>query len=102
MGETLENKWLEWAQKLQSIAQNGLTYSQNPYDIERFQQLRSIAAEIMATYADVEHSYILDLFSREAGYATPKVDVRAGVFCDDSILLVKERSDGRWSLPLRR
>lgn len=58
-----------------------------------------IATEIIATYANVEHSYLLDLFSREVGYATPKVDVRAAIFRDDTILLVKERSDGFWTLP---
>ncbi|RCJ42759.1 ADP-ribose pyrophosphatase [Nostoc minutum NIES-26] len=95
----MQPKWLEWTQKLQAIAQNGLTYSEGPFDIERYKQLRAIAAEIMATYANVEHSYILDLFAREIGYATPKVDVRGAVFRDDTILLVKERSDGYWTLP---
>ncbi|MEH2067150.1 MAG: NUDIX hydrolase [Nostoc sp.] len=95
----MEPKWLEWAQKLQAIAQNGLTYSENVYDIERYKQLRAIATEMMATYSNVEHSYILDLFNREVGYATPKVDVRAAIFRDDTILLVKERSDGFWTLP---
>jgi hypothetical protein len=40
-------KWLEWAQQLQAIAQNGLTYSENPFDIERYQQVRQIAVEII-------------------------------------------------------
>lgn len=92
-------KWLEWAQKLQAIAQNGLTYSNNHFDIERYEQLRLIAAEIMATYTDAEPSYILDLFHGENGYATPKVDVRGAVFQDEKLLLVQEREDGCWTLP---
>ncbi len=95
----MEPKWLEWTQKLQAIAQNGLTFSKDPFDIERYKALRAIAAEIMATYSNVEHSYILDLFAQEVGYATPKVDVRGAVFRDDTILLVKEREDGCWTLP---
>jgi ADP-ribose pyrophosphatase YjhB (NUDIX family) len=95
----VELKWLEWAQKLQALAQNGLTYSENPFDIERYKSLQAIAAEIMATYSNVEHSYVLDLFTREVGYATPKVDVRGAVFRDNTILLVKEREDGCWTLP---
>ncbi|MEH1848822.1 MAG: NUDIX hydrolase [Nostoc sp.] len=95
----METKWLEWAQKLQAIAQNGLTYSENPFDIERYKQLRAIATEMMAAYSNVEHSYVLDLFSREVGYATPKVDVRGAIFRNDTILLVKERADGCWTLP---
>jgi ADP-ribose pyrophosphatase YjhB (NUDIX family) len=92
-------KWLEWAQKLQAIAQTGLTYSDNPYDIERFKAIQLLAAEIATTHSNVEHNYILDLFTRETGYATPKVDVRGVVFRDNQILLVKEREDGCWTLP---
>ncbi|MBD2447552.1 NUDIX hydrolase [Nostoc sp. FACHB-152] len=95
----MSHKWLEWGQKLQAIAQIGLTYNNNPYDIERYQQVRQIAAEILSTYSNVETSYILDLFSGEVGYATPKVDVRAAVFQSDKILLVKEKEDGCWTLP---
>lgn len=92
-------KWLEWAQRLQAIAQNGFTYCQNPYDLDRYAQMRQIAAEIMATYADVEPSFVCNLFQQEDGYATPKVDVRGVVFQQDKILLVKEREDGCWTLP---
>ena len=95
----MEFQWLEWVQKLQAIAQNGLTYTENPFDIERYKSLRAIAAEIMANYSNAEPSYVLDLFAREVGYATPKVDVRGAVFRDDQILLVRERIDGCWTLP---
>ena len=95
----MNHKWLEWVKKLQAIAQNGLTYTENPFDVERYKSLRAIAAEIMATYSNVEPSYVVDLFTREVGYATPKVDVRGAVFRDDTILLVREREDGCWTLP---
>ena len=95
----MDLKWLEWAKKLQAIAQNGLTYSKNSFDIERYQSLRAITAEILATYSNAEPSYVLDLFAHEVGYATPKVDVRAAVFRDDTLLFVREREDGCWSLP---
>lgn len=70
--KNMQPKWLEWAQKLQAIAQTGLTFSENPYDIERFQSIQAIAAEILATHTNAELSYILDLFDRDVGYATPK------------------------------
>lgn len=93
-------QWLESAQRLQAIAQNGLTYSENPFDIERYQQIQQVAAEMLAAYSDTEPSYVLNLFAKEIGYATPKVDVRAAVFQDNKILLVRERLDGgRWTLP---
>lgn len=95
----MSTKWLEWGQQLQALAQNGLTYSKNPYDIERYHQLRAIAADIMATHTDAESTYIHDLFSQEQGYATPKIDVRGAVFKEQKILLVKEKEDGCWTLP---
>lgn len=95
----MDPKWLEWVKKLQAIAQNGLTYTKNPFDIERYKSLHAIAAEIMATYSNVEPSYVLNLFKREVGYATPKVDVRGAVFRGDTLLLVREREDGCWTLP---
>lgn len=97
--DKINTQWLSWAQKLQSIAQNGLFYSENPFDHDRYRQVQQVAAEIMATYADIQFDAVLELFQQETGYATPKVDVRGAVFQDDRILLVKERIDGGWTLP---
>jgi ADP-ribose pyrophosphatase YjhB (NUDIX family) len=91
--------WLDWTQRLQAIAQNGLTYARDPYDVERYEQIRDLAAEIATAHTDSGLEYIRGLFAQQAGYATPKVDVRGAVFRDDMILLVKERSDGGWTLP---
>jgi ADP-ribose pyrophosphatase YjhB (NUDIX family) len=101
---SVETQWIEWAQRLQAIAQSGLTFTKNPFEIERYEQVREIAAEIVAAHIDVDIDPILDLYSDQAGYATPKVDVRGVAFrdgtdCDPEILLVKERRDGLWTLP---
>ena len=95
----MDPKWLTWAKKLQAIAQNGLTYSKDPFDIERFEEVRELAAEILEDHTDADLPYIRDLFVEEVGHATPKIDVRGVVFRDDTILLVRERLDGRWTLP---
>ena len=95
----MDPHWLDWAKRLQAIAQDGIAYSQNPFDIERFHQVRQVAIEIMAANAGLDLEQARDLFAYEKGYATPKVDVRAVVFKDDAILLVKERRDGLWTLP---
>lgn len=92
--------WLERAQRLQAIAQTGLTYCRDPFDQERYETVRAIAAEIMAGGAGVEDAApIVDLFRGDTGYATPKVDVRAAVFDGGRLLLVREREDGCWTLP---
>lgn len=91
--------WLEWAMRIQAIAQNGLAYCQNPFDVERYHQMRELSAEILAHHTDAEMPYLRDLFAGEQGYATPKVDIRGVVFRENKILLVKELADGRWTLP---
>lgn len=94
-----ELKWLEYAKRLQAIAQAGLEYSKDKYDIERFEEIRNISIDIVNHYTDIECEKIKDLFASETGYQTPKIDVRAVVFKNNRILMVKEKIDGLWSLP---
>ncbi len=95
----MDPSWLERAKRLQAIAQTGLAYVRDPYDRERYEAVRDIAAAMIADGAGVELQALAGLFAAESGYATPKVDVRAAVFRDERILLVKERSDGLWTVP---
>jgi ADP-ribose pyrophosphatase YjhB (NUDIX family) len=91
--------WLEWVREMQAIAQNGLTYAKDPFDRERYEQLRRLAARVAEHCTQVPAEQLAAWFNAEGGYATPKIDVRGVVFRDGRILLVKERSDGRWTLP---
>lgn len=95
----MEPTWLEWARRLNAVAQTGLTFAEDPYDIERYTAIRTIAAEMIAHGAGSDADRVLDLLACDVGYATPKVDVRGVVFRDGKILLVQERSDGLWTLP---
>ena len=95
----MNEKWLMWATELQSIAQAGLTFGENQYDRDRYQQIRDLSVEILHEYTDIDHNKIRDLFASETGYQTPKVDIRAAVFNNDKILLVNEKIDAKWSLP---
>ena len=94
-----EKKWLEIAKKLQSIAQAGLEYSKDKYDLERFEEIRKISIDIMEGYTDMEREKIRNLFAGETGYQTPKIDIRAAIFHENKILMVREKLDNRWSLP---
>ena len=93
-----DKRWLDWAVELQSHAQAGLAYSKDPYDRERFQRIRKIAAEMMSHMSGVPLEKVRDLFCNEDGYQTPKLDTRAAIFQDGKILLVRENT-GKWSLP---
>jgi ADP-ribose pyrophosphatase YjhB (NUDIX family) len=91
--------WLRWAQRIQSIAQTGLTYASDPYDRERYEQLREIAVEMAATGFAEDVGALRPVFASGMGYPTPKVDVRAVVFRGDELLLVREARTQRWTLP---
>jgi len=95
----MREKWLVWASRLQSIAQAGLTFGENQYDLDRYQQIRILSVEILQEYTGISNERIRDLFASGTGYETPKVDVRASVFKDGRILMVREKIDGAWSLP---
>jgi ADP-ribose pyrophosphatase YjhB (NUDIX family) len=93
-------QWLTWARRLQAIAQSGLTYCHDKFDIARYHEIRAIAAEMMTTgTAPPSAAQIPDVFAQQSGYATPKVDVRVAAFQNDRILLVRELEDGHWTLP---
>ena len=91
--------WLGWSRNLLAIAQNGLAFTKDPFDRERFVAIEQIAKEMIAGHSDLPFERLERIFSGENGYATPKVDVRGGVFQGDKVLLVREISDGLWTLP---
>jgi len=90
---------LEWARQVQAIAHNGLHFSQDPFDRERYQKLQELTNNLLASELRLPLADTKALWRTEEGYATPKVDVRGAVFRDNAILLVRERADGLWSMP---
>lgn len=94
-----EPAWLPLARELQAIAQAGLFYARDKFDTERYERLRALAGGLMARGAAAAGEPILDLFRQDTGYMTPRVDVRGAAFRDGHVLMVREHSDGRWSLP---
>lgn len=91
-------KLLKWIIEIQSIAQAGLTYTDNVYDIERYERLREISALMMSEKSGLNLDKVKNLFRNETGYQTPKIDTRAAIFKDNKILLTHEKN-GTWALP---
>jgi ADP-ribose pyrophosphatase YjhB (NUDIX family) len=91
--------WLRFAQRIQAIAQTGLTYAHDPYDRERYEELRGIAVAMVSGALTVPPEEVRVVLASGVGYPTPKVDVRAVVFRGEELLLVRERRSGRWTFP---
>jgi ADP-ribose pyrophosphatase YjhB (NUDIX family) len=94
-----EPAWLMVGRELKAIAQIGLTFSQDAFDRQRYERIRELSATLLAHGSDGDAAKVLDLFQLDAGYATPKVDVRGAAFREGRVLLVREVSDGGWTLP---
>jgi ADP-ribose pyrophosphatase YjhB (NUDIX family) len=99
MIESNPPKWLLWAREIHAIGQTGLFYTQNEFDRLRYQQLLDMSENMISTYGEVPPETLKIAMTAQPGYVTPKVDVRGAVFKDDQVLMVKEWSDGNWSLP---
>ena len=91
--------WLKAAQRLRAIAQTGLTYTTDAYDRDRYGELTRLAEAMLADLVDAPPERVAEAFSLERGYPTPKIDVRMATFVNRRVLLVREASDGRWTLP---
>lgn len=95
-----EPRWIVWAREMQALSQTGLTFTRDQYDRERYEQLRALAAHIVAEHTGLPAIGIEEMFRGQTGYATPKLGVRGAVFRDHRILLVRETADNhRWTLP---
>ncbi len=94
-----DGKRLYLIEELASIAQNGLAFASDKFDVERYQQLRGIAAELGAEISGNNIDRVQEFFALDTHYATPKLDVRAIVLDSEKVLLTQELSDGKWTLP---
>lgn len=92
-------KWIEWAREIFSLSQAGLAYSKNEFDLARYKRLQEITAEMLESHSELSKEAVLESFSMQAGYITPKIDVRGAVVREGKILLIQERTDGKWAMP---
>ena len=92
-------QWLSIARELRALAQTGLTFTTDRFDRQRYERIRELAASMLALGGGADYGAILGILHEDKGYATPKVDVRGAAFVDGRVLLVREISDGKWTLP---
>ena len=86
--------------KLAALAQDGLTFAAGDYDLDRYRQVSQLASDLLAVISGRPAADLAIELGRDSGYATPKIDVRGAIFDgDERVLLMREKIDGRWSLP---
>jgi ADP-ribose pyrophosphatase YjhB (NUDIX family) len=86
--------------KLAALAQDGLTYGADEYDLDRYRQMSRLAAELLSVVSGRPADELAMELGRDVGYATPKIEVRGVLFDEDErVLLMREKIDGRWSVP---
>jgi len=91
---------LRLAKQVQALAENGLHFSENEYDLDRYSHLEEISLRMISLVSGLSGKTIKMATPERNGYRTPKVDVRCVVFNQkDEILMVQERIDSCWSLP---
>jgi ADP-ribose pyrophosphatase YjhB (NUDIX family) len=95
----MEKTLLDLSREIQAISKSGLAFSKDPFDVERFKQLEEIAAELISKHSSYSKEFISTVFSAETGYVTPKLDVRAAIFKNEKLLMVRERDSNAWTLP---
>lgn len=90
---------LEFARRLLALSQSGLHFTHEEYDRERYREIVEIATGLLAAESGRSPEELRKTWFVEDGYATPKMDVRGAVFHDERVLLVRETTDGKWTLP---
>ncbi len=86
--------------KLAALSQDGLAYGADEYDLDRYRQVGRLAAELLSVLSGRPSDELALELGRDSGYATPKIDVRGVIFDEqERVLLMREKMDGRWSLP---
>ncbi len=92
--------YFEKIKRLHALAEIGLEFTENPYDVERYQEMRYLTLSMLERMTHVPIEEIVPVIEERNGYRTPKVDVRAVVFNEqDQILLIQEKADGKWAMP---
>jgi len=85
---------------LTALAQSGLHYADDEYDIDRYQKVAAVALNLLVVAGGGATDGWRQQLGADSGYATPKVDVRGALVDErERLLLMRERSDGLWSLP---
>lgn len=86
-------------QRMLAITDTGLTYSKDPYDRERYEDLRQILWSVLQDQTELDQEELTAILKPTGSYVTPLMDVRAWIVQNQKICLVRGQGEGTWALP---
>jgi ADP-ribose pyrophosphatase YjhB (NUDIX family) len=100
MNDVSTRTTLDLLDELRAIAQTGLNFSKDPFDILRYSRIKELVSTEYSSFTQFSSKEIGERFSKELGYVTPKIGVQCAIFNEaDELLLEKRKDDGLWGLP---
>ena len=89
----------KYLQRMIALTDTGLTFTKDPFDRERYEDLRSLLSEMLDQASDLDVEEVAEVMKPTSAYATPLMDVRAWIVEDEKICLVRGQGENDWALP---
>ena len=89
----------KYLQRMIALTDTGLTFTKDPFDRERYEDLRGLLSEMLNQASDLDSEEVAEVLKPTSAYATPLMDVRAWIVEDEKICLVRGQGENDWALP---
>ena len=93
------NDFAKYLQRMIALIDTGLTFTKDPFDRERYEDLRGLLSEMLNQASDLDSEEVAEVLKPTSAYATPLMDVRAWIVEDEKICLVRGQGENDWALP---
>ncbi len=91
--------FVKYLQRMIALTDTGLTFTKDPFDRERYEDLRGLLSEMLNQTSDLDSEEVAEVLKPTSAYATPLMDVRAWIVEDEKICLVRGQGENDWALP---
>ncbi|HGK9176371.1 TPA: NUDIX hydrolase N-terminal domain-containing protein [Streptococcus pneumoniae] len=91
--------FVKYLQRMIALTDTGLTFTKDPFDCERYEDLRGLLSEMLNQASDLDSEEVAEILKPTSAYATPLMDVRAWIVEDGKICLVRGQGENDWALP---
>ncbi len=89
----------KYLQRMIALTDTGLTFTKDPFDRERYEDLRGLLSEMLNQASNLDSEEVAEVLKPTSAYATPLMDVRAWIVEDENICLVRGQGENDWALP---